>query len=176
MSPWNVSCSLEEYFCPLTFQCINKTDSCTFNTTYVGDCYGNSSTPWGTPCPANHTYCPLFASCIPAGYSCSLQELSNYLQDNTLTYFGVSCQQDEIFCPGTQSCILNTTVCDYNSSLSVLNIMCPGNETYCVDERKCVSGSCSTPNLPAFNFNDSNTGEYFLKFSDKNFHFSSSTS
>ncbi|XP_065064931.1 uncharacterized protein LOC135691100 isoform X2 [Rhopilema esculentum] len=158
MSPWDVTCSLEEYFCPLTFQCINKTDSCTFNTTYVGDCYGNSSTPWGTPCPANHTYCPLLASCIPAGYPCSLQELSNYLQDNTLAYFGVSCQQDEIFCPGTQSCILNTTVCDYNSSLSVLNITCPGNETYCVDERKCVSGSCSMPNLPVFNFNDSNTG------------------
>ena len=163
-SPWNTNCTSEEYYCPLSFQCLNKAENCTFSTPYIGGGQGNSITPWGTNCSINTTYCPLYAKCIPSTESCSLSALATYLSDNSKGYFGSMCSSSEMFCPGTQSCILNTTSCTLNESLNILNITCFDDWSYCIDERTCSNKTCNSPVRQTFSFNDSETGKRFLVF------------
>ena len=164
VSPWNASCSHQEHFCPLTSQCISKTESCRLNTTYKGPCQRNSSNPWGGVCTGSDTYCPPLARCIPSNRTCSLEALGTYLQTGA-GYFGQSCTSGEKFCPGTQTCIQNTTSCSFNQSLSILNITCPVGSAFCISQRRCTNQTCNnSTSYPQYSLNDTNTGLHFSLF------------
>ena len=149
------------YYCPLTFQCINQSENCNWNTPYIGGGQGVSTTPYGESCPSNKTYCPLFAACIPTDEVCCLAALATFISDSTIGYFGQNCSEGETFCPGTQSCLLNTSSCTFNESLINLNITCFDNSSYCMGERKCSNETCTSPVRPSFSFNDTVTGMSF---------------
>ena len=112
----------------------------------------------------NQHYCPLLASCIPANRTCSLEELASYLLNPSHAYYGQNCVVGYVWCPGSQSCIMNTSTCSYNSSLAFLspNITCPGSESFCVGERRCTNASCTDPVKPAFTVYENGTGTHFI--------------